>query len=47
VTEDVYSPITDARSRVLGLWLTVEGTVIGHYREATGEKLLPPHELIT
>ena len=46
LTNGAYIAITDARSRVLGLRLTVEGSVIGHYREATGEKLLPPNELI-
>lgn len=38
--------LTDSRSRVLGLRLVVEGTVIGHYREDTGAKLLSPDELV-
>jgi len=43
---DVYEPITDGRSAVLSLKLQVEGTLIGFYREDTGEKLLIPDELV-
>ncbi|MCL6432662.1 MAG: Uma2 family endonuclease [Leptolyngbyaceae cyanobacterium HOT.MB2.61] len=42
---EVYEPITDGRSEPLKLRLQVEGTIIGFYREDTGEKLLVPDEL--
>lgn len=41
----VYETITDGRSEPLNLRLQVEGTLIGFYREDTGEKLLIPEEL--
>ena len=40
-----YEPITDSRSEPLQLRLTVEGELIGFYREDSGEKLLIPDEL--
>lgn len=42
---DLYYPITDGRSVPLNLRLQVEGSLIGFYREDTGEKLLIPSEL--
>ncbi|QQE64225.1 hypothetical protein GFS31_09050 [Leptolyngbya sp. BL0902] len=42
---DVYYPITDGRSEPLQLRLQAEGSLIGFYREDTGEKLLIPGEL--
>ncbi|MFH7241268.1 MAG: Uma2 family endonuclease [Spirulina sp.] len=42
---DLYRPITDGRSVPLNLRLQVEGSLIGFYREDTGEKLLIPSEL--
>ena len=41
-----YEPITDGRSEPLKLRLQLEDTLIGFYREDTGEKLLAPDELI-
>jgi len=41
-----YEPITDSRSEPLQLRLTVEGQLIGFYREDSGEKLLIPDELL-
>jgi Uma2 family endonuclease len=41
-----YEPIIDGRSEPLKLRLQVEYTLIGFYREDTGEKLLAPDELI-
>lgn len=43
---DEYEPITDAVSQLLGLQLRVEGPLIGLYRLDSGEKLLPPDELL-
>lgn len=43
---DNYEAIADNRSIPLQLRLTVEGKVIGFYREDTGEKLLIPDELV-
>jgi Uma2 family endonuclease len=43
---DVYVPITDSKSQALKLRLAVEGSLIGFYREDTGEKLLIPDELV-
>ena len=40
-----YEQIEDQRSEPLGLRLEIEGTLIGFYREDTGEKLLVPSEL--
>jgi Uma2 family endonuclease len=40
-----YVPITDGRSEPLKLRLQLEDTLIGFYREDTGEKLLAPDEL--
>ena len=40
-----YQPITDDRSELLQLRLQVEESLIGFYREDTGEKLLCPEEL--
>ncbi|MCU0565081.1 MAG: Uma2 family endonuclease [Oculatellaceae cyanobacterium Prado106] len=42
----LYVPITDGRSDPLKLRLTVEESLIGFYREDTGEKLLASDELI-
>jgi Uma2 family endonuclease len=42
-----YIPITDGRSEPLKLRLQLEDTLIGFYREDTGEKLLAPNELVT
>ncbi len=42
---ETYEPITDSRSEPLQLRLTIEGKLIGFYREDTGEKLLVPDEL--
>ncbi|NJR18183.1 MAG: Uma2 family endonuclease [Calothrix sp. CSU_2_0] len=44
---DEYELITDNRSEPLQLRLQVEDTLIGFYREDTGEKLLFPDELRT
>jgi Uma2 family endonuclease len=41
-----YVPITDGRSEPLKLRLQLEDTLIGFYREDTGEKLLAPDELV-
>jgi Uma2 family endonuclease len=41
-----YVLITDGRSEPLKLRLQLEGTLIGFYREDTGEKLLAPDELV-
>jgi Uma2 family endonuclease len=41
-----YIPITDGRSEPLKLRLQLEDTLIGFYREDTGEKLLAPDELV-
>lgn len=41
-----YIPITDGRSEPLKLHLQFEDTLIGFYREDTGEKLLAPDELV-
>ncbi|MGB3612508.1 MAG: hypothetical protein WBA10_01850, partial [Elainellaceae cyanobacterium] len=41
-----YVPIDDGCSEPLKLKLTVEGALIGFYREDTGEKLLVPDELM-
>jgi Uma2 family endonuclease len=41
-----YVPITDGRSEPLNLRLQLEDTLIGFYREDTGEKLLAPDELV-
>jgi Uma2 family endonuclease len=41
-----YEPITDGRSEPLKLRLQIEDTLIGFYREDTGEKLLAPNELV-
>jgi Putative restriction endonuclease len=41
-----YEPITDGRSEPLKLRLQIEDTLIGFYREDTGEKLLAPDELV-
>jgi Uma2 family endonuclease len=43
--QDVYVPITEGKSTALKLRLQVEGSLIGFYREETGEKLLIPDEL--
>ncbi|MEH2209738.1 Uma2 family endonuclease [Nostoc sp.] len=43
---EIYEPIQDGRSEPLQLRLVVEGRLIGFYREATGEKLLIPGELV-
>ena len=40
-----YQLITDSRSEILKLRLTIEDELIGFYREDTGEKLLIPDEL--
>lgn len=45
LAHDCYYPITDGRSEPLQLRLQVEGSLIGFYREDTGEKLLIPGEL--
>lgn len=42
-----YQPITDGRSEPLQLRLQVDDTLIGFYREDTGEKLLAPDELVS
>jgi Uma2 family endonuclease len=44
--DDLYVPITDGRSEPLGLRLVVEESLIGFYREDTGEKLLASAELV-
>ncbi len=44
--QDVYEPITDARSEPLNLRVQIETNIIGFYREDTGEKLLIPDELV-
>jgi Uma2 family endonuclease len=44
-TRDLYTPIIDGRSEVLKLRVSVEGQLLGFYREDTGEKLLLPTEL--
>ncbi len=41
-----YEPITDGCSEPLKLRLQIEDTLIGFYREDTGEKLLAPDELV-
>ncbi|MEO1186842.1 MAG: Uma2 family endonuclease, partial [Cyanobacteria bacterium J06636_27] len=41
---EIYQPITDSRSEPLELRLQIEGSIIGFYREDTGEKLLIPDE---
>lgn len=41
-----YEMIADQRSQVLQLRLTIEGALIGFYREDTGEKLLITDELV-
>jgi hypothetical protein len=41
-----YETITDGRSEPLKLRLQIEDTLIGFYREDTGEKLLAPNELV-
>ncbi len=43
---DVYEPITDARSEPLNLRVQIEDSIIGFYREDTGDKLLIPDELL-
>lgn len=43
--EDTYIPITDNTSRVLGLRLAVNGSMIDFYKLDSGEKLLIPDEL--
>ena len=43
---DGYAAIADGRSEPLQLRLQVDGTLIGFYREDTGEKLLAPGELV-
>ena len=43
--EETYQLITDSRSEILKLRLTIEDELIGFYREDTGEKLLIPDEL--
>lgn len=43
---DVYELITDARSEPLHLRVQIEDSIIGFYREDTGEKLLIPDELV-
>lgn len=45
--KDVYEPITDGRSEPLQLRVEIADTIIGFYREDTGEKLLIPDELLT
>ena len=42
---EIYEPITDSRSEPLQLRLQIEESIIGFYREDTGEKLLIPDEL--
>jgi Uma2 family endonuclease len=44
--EGWYVPITDGRSEPLKLRLVVEESLIGFYREDTGEKLLASAELV-
>jgi Uma2 family endonuclease len=44
--EGLYQPITDGRSEPLRLRLAVEESLIGFYREDTGEKLLASQELV-
>jgi hypothetical protein len=44
--EGLYVPIMDGRSEPLGLRLAVEESLIGFYREDTGEKLLASEELV-
>ncbi len=44
---DEYESIADGRSDVLGLRVEYEGSLIGFYREDTGERLLIPSELAT
>ncbi|NJM76495.1 MAG: Uma2 family endonuclease [Acaryochloridaceae cyanobacterium RU_4_10] len=44
--DEQYQPITDSRSEPLQLRLQVDNTLIGFYREDTGEKLLAPSELV-
>ncbi|MGC1310524.1 MAG: Uma2 family endonuclease [Phormidesmis sp.] len=43
--QNVYEPITDGRSEPLQLRVEIADTIIGFYREDTGEKLLIPDEL--
>ena len=43
---DGYAAIADGRSEPLQLRLQVDSTLIGFYREDTGEKLLAPDELV-
>ncbi|MEM6253406.1 MAG: Uma2 family endonuclease [Cyanobacteria bacterium P01_D01_bin.156] len=43
--EEIYIPITDNTSRVLGLRLAVNDSIIDFYTLDTGEKLLIPDEL--
>ncbi|MGB3300043.1 MAG: Uma2 family endonuclease [Phormidesmis sp.] len=43
--KDIYEPITDGRSEPLQLRVEIADTIIGFYREDTGEKLLIPDEL--
>ncbi len=43
---ETYELITDSRSEPLQLRLTVEGKLIGFYREDSGQKLLIPDELV-
>lgn len=43
---EIYEPIQDGCSEPLQLRLVVEGSLIGFYREDTGEKLLIPDELV-
>jgi len=42
---EIYQPITEQRSEVLGLRLAVEGSRLSFYREDNGEKLLISTEL--
>lgn len=41
-----YEPITDGCSLPLKLRLQADGSLIGFYREESGEKLLAPDELV-
>lgn len=43
---DRYIPITDGLSLALGLRLEIEDALISFYRQNTGERLLPPQELV-
>ncbi|MGD1862878.1 MAG: Uma2 family endonuclease [Leptolyngbyaceae cyanobacterium] len=43
---DRYISITDGISTALGLRLVIEDTLIGFYRQDTGEKLMAPDELV-